>query len=56
MCYFYFLNREANNLWGSLETIEDINDIVSLWLLTLEKQVSKVYRFRMVWLYILILT
>ncbi|KAK7582623.1 hypothetical protein V9T40_014068 [Parthenolecanium corni] len=29
---------EADNLWGSMETIGEINYIVNLWLLTLEKQ------------------
>uniref|UniRef100_A0A069DW18 Putative conserved plasma membrane protein n=1 Tax=Panstrongylus megistus TaxID=65343 RepID=A0A069DW18_9HEMI len=38
-CYGgYHHTLQAVNLWKSLKAIEEINDIVSLWLLTLEKQ------------------
>ena len=33
--------RQATNLWKSLDSQEDVNRLVSLWLLTLYKNVSK---------------
>uniref|UniRef100_T1HAE8 Uncharacterized protein n=1 Tax=Rhodnius prolixus TaxID=13249 RepID=T1HAE8_RHOPR len=33
-----YVSKQAVNLWKSLKVIEEVNDIVSLWLLTLEKQ------------------
>lgn len=40
--------REAENLWGNMETIGEMNQIVNLWLLTLEKQVC-IKRFPQKW-------
>jgi len=36
-CYGNHHTLEATNLWGSLETVDDVNRVVSSWLLTLEK-------------------
>jgi len=37
VCCLFF--RQADNLWRELSTVDDVNTAVSLWLLTLEKQV-----------------
>lgn len=37
-CCYYF--RQAVGLWSNLSSIEKINNAVSLWILTLEKQVN----------------
>ncbi|KAK6643145.1 hypothetical protein RUM43_004648 [Polyplax serrata] len=36
-CYGDYHTLEAKNLWGNLETIEDINEKAKYWLLSLEK-------------------
>lgn len=36
-CYGNHHTLEATNLWGALDTLTEINQIVSYWLLTLEK-------------------
>lgn len=39
-----FFFREDEDLWSSMETIDEINSLVSLWLLTLEKHVRVSYQ------------
>lgn len=36
-CYAHYPTLQAENLWKSLSSLEDINNLVSIWLLTLEK-------------------
>lgn len=36
-CYGNHHTLEAPNLWGALDSVEEINRVVSYWLLTLEK-------------------
>lgn len=36
LCHF----RQAVGLWSNLSTIEKVHNAVSLWILTLEKQVD----------------
>lgn len=37
-CYAGYPTLQADNLWKSLATLDDINKLVSVWLLTLEKR------------------
>lgn len=36
-CYAHYPTLQADNLWKSLTTLEEINNLVNIWLLTLEK-------------------
>lgn len=37
-CYDGHSTFQASSLWSKLETVDDINSVVNLWLMTLEKQ------------------
>ncbi|CAG2062711.1 unnamed protein product, partial [Timema podura] len=39
-CYSGYHTLQAVNLWKDLSTMDEVNAVVSLWLITLEKQVS----------------
>ena len=38
-CYSGVITLQASNLWTSLDTLDNVNIVVSFWLLTLEKNV-----------------
>lgn len=39
-CYDSYHTLQAENLWKNMKSIEELNGLVSSWILTLEKQVS----------------
>lgn len=39
-CYDSYHTLQAENLWKDMRTVEELNSLVSSWILTLEKQVG----------------
>lgn len=39
-CYDSYHTLQAENLWKDMRSVEELNSLVSSWLLTLEKQVN----------------
>ena len=44
-CYGGIPTLQAPALWASLATLKDVNAVVKLWILTLEKNVSRCYKY-----------